>query len=273
MSLPGEIDLLIRARSVLLDALDALSEHRASLVVVGAQAIYLHAGSADLPIAEATKDSDIAVNPRELADYPLLEDAMGRAGFLPDLTSNQPGSWISRDGVPVDLMVPEALAGHGGRRGARIPPHSSRATRRTAGLEAAVVDYAPMQVYALDPADLRVATVNVAGPAALIVAKLHKLGERQGQPNRLVDKDAHDVYRLLAATETPALARRLKLLANDQLAGPVTRSGIEYLRELFGSPTASGSVMVGRAEQNAGSPEIATTAVTLLASDLLEALR
>jgi hypothetical protein len=34
-------------------------------------------------------------------------------------------------GIPVDLMVPEALAGSGGTREARIPPHDKHATRRT----------------------------------------------------------------------------------------------------------------------------------------------
>jgi hypothetical protein len=51
-------------------------------------------------------------------------------------------------------------------------------------------------VAALAPGDDRVFTANVAGSAALLVAKLHKLGERQATPGRLVDKDAHDIYRL-----------------------------------------------------------------------------
>ncbi|MDN5856283.1 MAG: hypothetical protein L0K86_26260 [Actinomycetia bacterium] len=54
--------------------------------------------------------------------------------------------------------------------------------------------------------DGRAYTANVAGPAALLVAKLHKLGERQATPGRLIDKDAHDLYRLLVATPTENLA-------------------------------------------------------------------
>lgn len=66
-------DLLIKARSALLDALEALTEQHDSIVVVGAQAIYLHSGQADVAIAEATKDSDLAVDPRELPpDDPCL---------------------------------------------------------------------------------------------------------------------------------------------------------------------------------------------------------
>jgi hypothetical protein len=273
MSPSGETDLLVRARSVLLDALEGLAEHSESLVVIGAQAIYLHTGAVDLPLAEATKDSDIAVDPRGLGDDPRLEDAMKRAGFHRDIAKDQPGSWLSDDGVPVDLMVPEALAGVGGRRGGRIPPHSKHATRRARGLEAAVVDHTPVEIRALDPDDDREITVNVAGPAALLVAKAHKIGERASdQPDRLVDKDAHDIYRLLVATDTVTVVARLDELLLDDLAGAATVVAIEYLRELFASPTALGSIMVGRAEENVGDPEIATTAVILLVSDLLEAL-
>lgn len=101
-------------------------------------------------------------------------------------------------GVPVDLMIPESMSEPGGRRGGRVPPHSKHATRRASGLEAAIVDHAPRQIAALDPEDARTFVTEVAGPAALLVAKLHKLGDRdESDPDRLNDKDAHDVYRLL----------------------------------------------------------------------------
>jgi hypothetical protein len=60
-------------------------------------------------------------------------------------------------------MVPEALAGGSGRRGARIPPHAKDAARRAIGLEAAVVDHAPTEIRALATGDRRVYTANVAG--------------------------------------------------------------------------------------------------------------
>lgn len=272
MSPSGEAELLVRARSVLLDALEALAPHRESLVIVGAQAIYMHTGQVVLPLAEATKDSDVAIDPRELDDEPLLETAMKAAKFHRDLTNSQPGSWLSQDGVPVDLMVPEALAGAGNHRGARMPPHSKSAARNTRGLEAALVDNEQVEIRALNPNGLRVMTAKVAGPAALLVSKLHKLRERVDQPGRLVDKDAHDIYRLLVATETPALAERLRELGKDELAGPVTVTATTYLRELFAMPTALGAIMAGRAEETAGYPEGAAVAATLLANDLLAAL-
>jgi hypothetical protein len=56
--------------------------------------------------------------------------------------------------------------------------------------------------------DMPLAAINVAGPAALLVAKLHKLGERKDAPHRLIDKHAYDVYRLLVATDTRRSAPR-----------------------------------------------------------------
>jgi hypothetical protein len=270
MSPPGDADLLVDARRVLLDALGALVAHRDALVVIGAQAIYLHTGDADVALAEATKDSDLAVDPRQLLDHPRIEEAMVAAKFHRDLTHPQPGSWLSADGIPVDLMVPEALAGQGGRRGARIPPHSAHATRRTPGLEAAIVDNAPTTIRALDPGDDREATVAVAGPAALLVAKLHKIGERKDDPGRLVDKDAHDIYRLLVATDSVAVATRLVELTADPLSGPATRTAIDYLRELFASPTALGPTMAGRAEQLIGDPVVTGASAAVLAADLIQ---
>lgn len=270
MSQPGAADIRVAARRALLDALDALSEHRAALVLVGAQAIYLHTGKAQIALAESTKDSDIAINPRRLGEDPLLEEAMRRAGFTQDPIAAQPGSWLSFDGVPVDLMVPERLAGTGSRRSGRIAPHGHEATRRATGLEAAVIDHRPMTITALDPHDARAFEMNVAGPAALLVAKLHKLGERQSTPKRLLDKDAHDVYRLLVATESAPLAATLRQLREHELCGQVTNQALEYLRELFAAGTdATGAMMAGRAEELVGDPAIVSASAAVLAADLL----
>jgi hypothetical protein len=102
---------------------------------------------------------------------------------------------VNADGIPVDLMVPEALAGGPGRRSARVPPHGSGTMRRARGLEATVVDNSEMRVTALEPSDAREHLVRVASAAALLVAKLHKIGEREEDPRRLEPKDAHDVSR------------------------------------------------------------------------------
>lgn len=272
MSLAGDAEFLVEARSALLDAIEALEAQRDALILIGAQAIYLHTGRAEVNLAETTKDSDLSVDPRRLTDHPLIEDAMRASGFHHHLDRPQPGIWFSQTGVPVDLMVPAALAGPGGRRGGRIPPHSSKATRRAVGLEAAMVDHGPMEITALDPGDSRQVTIKVAGPAALLVAKLHKLHERHETPNRLVDKDAHDIYRLLVAIDTETLAEGIRRLTHDQLTEPVTRESLRYLRDLFSGPTAVGSFMAGRAESLVGVPAQVSAATAVLANDLLLAL-
>lgn len=267
----GGDNLIVEARAALLDAIAALEVHKDSVILVGAQAVYLHTGDAAFALAESTKDSDLAIDARTLGEDPRLEEAMTRAGFVLNAVSKQPGAWLSPKGIPVDLMVPEHLAGHGSRRGIRIPPHSTHAARRAAGLEAAIIDHAPMTVESLD-GDGRSAVMNVAGPAALLVAKLHKLGERTESPNRLNDKDAHDIYRLLVATDTHDLAATIRQLLADELPHSTVAQALEYLRRLFGTPEAPGSTMAGRAEEGIGEPEVVSVSASFLARDLLAAV-
>lgn len=91
-------DVPVQARRVLLDALEALRDRREALVLVGAQAIYLYTGEADVPVATRTKDSDLAIVPTGLRGSPRLEAAMAEAGFRHDPLTQQPGEWLSRDG-------------------------------------------------------------------------------------------------------------------------------------------------------------------------------
>ena len=277
MSSPGEPDdLLAAARSALLDALDALGAHLDAVIVIGAQAVYLRTAGAAVAVAGATTDSDLAIDPRLLGDEPRIEDAMEASGFHRDATSGQPGAWVNPAGVPVDLMVPERLAGPGSpsSRGARIAPHHKHATRRARGLEAAVVDNELLVVDALRSDDPRRREVRVAGPAALIVAKAHKVGERAADaPDRLVDKDAHDLYRLLVATPTSRLVADFERLFADEVAGEVTAAAIALLQEHFAAgPEAIGSRMAGRTEEGIGEPATVARQTSILAADLVAAL-
>lgn len=268
-------DLLVRARSALLDALGALEDHRNAVIVIGAHAIYLHTGDVPVALAETTKDSDLALDPTRLDDDPRIEQAMTRAGFYLDPVKNQPGAWLNFDGVPVDLMVAEALAGPGTKsaRGARIPPHDKRAARRARGLEAAVVDNDTFHVAALDPADPRRYDVRVAGAAALLVAKAHKIAERVTVPDRLNDKDAHDIYRLLVGIETDVLASATLVLISHPLSANTTAEAMSHLSELFAAgPDALAATMAGRAEEGIGEPATVALSVSILAGDLLAAI-
>ena len=81
--------------------------------------------------------------------------------------------------VTVDLLVPRALGGPG-RRAARMgESHGKRTAMKAHGLEAAVVDNQLTVLGALVPADSRSFEIRVAGPAALLVSKIHKVAERR----------------------------------------------------------------------------------------------
>lgn len=268
--MPDEVTM---ARLGLLDALEALEAHLDALVIIGAQAVYLHTGATEIALAEYTTDGDVAVDPDLLSSDPLVEEAMSAAGFEPDPRPSAIGSWISPRGVPVDLMVPEAVAG-AGRRGVRVPPHDSKAMRRARGIEAALIDNSKMLIRSLDrAADPREFEVSVAGPAALLVAKIHKIHDRLETPMRQDNKDAHDVYRLLRAVETQDFVEAINRLLSEDISAKVTREALAQLRELFArGANARGSLMAGAAEELVGDPVAVSESVVLLAQDLLEAM-
>ena len=237
----------VEARRVLLDALAALQPHVGAVILIGAQAVYLRTESR-LPTYQAfTTDADLVIDPGQLLDLPLLGDAMTAAGFeLP----GDPGIWqrrIQRPGfdgevlVPVDLIVPAELVPKAGRRGARLPRgHGKTAARRSDGVEGAVVDFDPFEITSLEEGDDRRAVVNVAGPAALLVAKAYKLGERLETPERLLAKDAGDVYRLFDATSVGEMAETTTRLLSDDRSSATATQALGYISELFATPRSPG---------------------------------
>lgn len=251
--------LYVEARRVLLNALFALQAHGSAIIVAGAQAIYLRSGVSDLSVAPYTTDGDLAIDPSVLADSPALESTMEGAGFrLKTQPSGhiEPGIWIVEvdiegkpEVMPVDLIVPEGAASTAGRRGARLGPHGKRAARQIPGLEAVLVDHSPMVVAALDQADTRSIEAEVAGVAALLVAKAHKLHDRlaQGKAHRLDDKDAADVVRIMQTTAPAQVGLTLAELSDDEIAGRPTQDALRYLDELFGQRNRPGIAMAARA--------------------------
>lgn len=248
----------VAARRVLLDALEALSEHRDALVLVGAQAVYLRTGDLLPGYQPYTTDGELAVDPERLGPRPGLDEAMRAAGFRlrgESTGAPEPGVWEARGGpdsggplVPVDLIVPERVAPPGGRRAARLGGvHGRRAARRASGLEAALVDATPIAVPALGDDRRAPITVAVAGVGALLVAKAHKIADRLGRPDRLNDKDAGDVYRLLAATPPSAMTTVLRRLSDDDRSRDATRAALAAVDALFATPRAPGVEMATRA--------------------------
>ncbi len=224
------------------------------MIVGGAQAVYLRSGAGELGIAPYTTDGDLALDPRQLNDEPLLEAAMQAANFHRDL--QQPGVWLATAtvsgaevSIPVDLIVPEGATETIGRRGARLGRHGNHAARRATGLEAALIDHSPLTITALEQADQRSFDAEVAGAAALLVAKAHKIHDRldSAQAGRADDKDAADVYRLMQNNSPIEIAQRIADLRTTELAGPSTAAAIDYLTQLFGRRGGTGIEMAARA--------------------------
>lgn len=248
----------VEARRVLLDALEALGPQRSAVVLAGAQAVYLRTGPNALAIAEYTTDGDLALDPKLLEDAPPLGALMEAAGFAlaKFQGSEEPGIWQAPAEVngravmiPVDLIVPAGVAPPGGKRGARLGAHGKRAARKAVGLEAALIDNDAMPIDALDPADPRTSRVRVAGTAALLVAKTHKLNDRaeERREDRLDDKDASDVIRLLQTSSPAKVASTLADLLDHPSAGPPTELALERFRVMFGNRAGIGIEMAARA--------------------------
>ena len=139
----------------------------------------------------------------------------------------------------------------GGRRSAHLGTHGNLTARFAVGLEAALIDHSPMVISALDSSDARSIEVEVAGTSALLVAKAHKIHDRveSGREDRLDDKDAADVVRIMQTTDPGAVGDTLSALISDPMAGDVTRTAVAYLTDLFGRRGRPGIQMAGRAMQ------------------------
>jgi len=223
------------ARSVLLDALGAIGDHREAAILVGAQAVYVHTGAGSLTLALMTTDADLALRASVLEDDPDLAAALMAADFSP---GNQPGSWLGRGDVAVDLMVAphESNVERPSARAAKLPGHARSVARITPGLEPALVDHSPRTIRALGGDDPRSFELNVAGPAALVVAKLVKLSERYeaaqaGSRDRVRAKDALDVLRLLQEVEPADFRAGFEKHADDEYARDVSGQALQFLRQ------------------------------------------
>lgn len=258
----------VAARRDLLDVLEVLGPQRRAVVLVGAQAIYLRVGEGPLRVAPYTTDSDLAIEPELLADEPLLAEGLTAAGFVLTI---RPGTRTRREGQ-LDLMVADSLGGPG-RRGTRLGAHGSDLARKTKGLEAAMVDRSPLEVRALDPRDRRSIAINVAGIGALLVAKLHKLAEREADPKRTSAKDALDVLRILQAAETKVLGAKLHTLCVAPLSRSVTLEARDHLTRLFGGRNGLGTSMAIQATIGIEDPETIAASCEVLANALRRSWR
>lgn len=268
---PGveQAELYMAARRVLLDAADALAEQHEALILVGAQAVYLRAGDADIPVAVYTADADIGIDRMMLSADPKLQDAMHAAGFeLRRSDRVQPGTWV-RDvrvgekvlAIPVDLLIPSRFSDRTShrRRSVSIPPHDKMSVRRVDGIELAMVDNDQMPIESLDPDDQRTIVMKVAGPVALLTAKAYKIRDRvaETKPGREADKDAGDVIRLMRMSDIRAVSASFTALMKneDERIASTAAQGLGMLIDQFGRPRGVGIEMAQRGLAGALPPQ------------------
>lgn len=275
MLTPGDDPVYAAARTVLMDALDVLRPHLASITLVGAQAIYLRTGEGDIAVAPTTTDADLALDPGSLGIDPAIDALLRGAGFAVQLRGggSQPGIWEKRlssgHHVTVDLLVAQGVTGKGSRRSAVLEGHARESARRVKGIEGAHVDADLFQIVSPDG---RSCELRVAGPAAMLVAKTYKISERTERPDRLKDKDALDVWRILRGTSLEDLATRTRKLLDDERSMGITRDALPQMESLFGKPGAAGMEMAVRAVGPLADPVEVAVSLEALTMEYLDAV-
>ena len=263
--MPGVPDpLYVRARAGLLDAVEALGVHRESVVLVGAQAIYLHTGDADLAVAEYTTDADFALSPGDLADAPLLGDLLGARGFTP---RQDPGGWLSPDGIYIDPMVPETLAGPG-RRGAMLGPHGRRTARRAKGLEGAG------SIATGEPSHLWMRPTRGQQQSGSLVPAPSSSPTSTRSASASAGKTACGTRTLstFCVSYEPSNPRTWRIAFArwlGRLSADVTAEALELLPALFGEPDGEGVLMAVRAAGQAENPATIAGSLMALVHELL----
>lgn len=191
-----------------------------------------------------------------------MDEALRGAGFRLR-NKDQPGPRVRPEqvggrhvDVELDILVGASLARGG--RGARIPPHDKMCAKKVPGIEVAVVDRSPMLIKSLEPGDERCVMVHVAGAAALLVCKAFKIDDRlrdaaEGRHDRLTDKDAADVVRIMMSIPARQVADAFRVAVADSRVGSVALEGLRLLRELFGGADTPGVRMAVRAMSGSAS--------------------
>ncbi|SCX05914.1 hypothetical protein [Candidatus Aquiluna sp. UB-MaderosW2red] len=230
------------ARRTLLGALETLPPHLDSLILVGAQAVYLNSNHIELPLAPATSDADIAFDTRSLEVIPEIGKLLKQAGYLENaLAAKNPGHWINAEGVPLDLFQPRIISTRGVKsRSANLGPPDQDPLRIIDGLNSALVDNSVLTVNSFETQDIRSFEIKVAGPAALIIVKTAKISDRlRGSDHTLISKDAHDVYRPPLAKETQLRGQPGQHLREDRQWGFATQLFLRHISKLIGPRTRS----------------------------------
>jgi len=111
-------------------------------------------------------------------------------------------------------------------------------------LEPALVDHDPMVLLALEEGDERSTVLNVAGPAAMLVAKLIKLQERlderrAGHSDRIKPKDVIDIFRLLVGTTADQLRAGINRHRRSPQAALISTQALAFAEDDLNRPGGS----------------------------------
>lgn len=240
---------VVTSRRLLIDVIDALSEHREALTVLGAHAVIeMTQGLPDVPPDDSTRDGDLGVTPSMLLPLPRLAEVMESLGFEQEYR-DRPGIWSpvsqrhlnihARD--TIDLIAPYAVSYEEGSRkptrAARVGEHGANSVSATRGTELTTIDRELVELRSFDEGSGIEA--YVAGRTALLCAKAYKLHDRMDatelarNAERLRPKDFADVYRLMLAVEPETAAEVFARGVATERIGDAVAAGREYLIEVL----------------------------------------
>ncbi|GAA1874372.1 hypothetical protein GCM10009715_21350 [Paeniglutamicibacter psychrophenolicus] len=235
---------------MLIETIGALAPHLDALTIVGAHAVHVWVQEMWGPIdMEATRDGDLVINPVFVAEEPKILELMASIGMEPAL-EDRPGiygygserdmAWEQR--TTIDLLVPAVYAGKKGRT-AKIAGQD-KATTQSYGLELAVHDRILTKLSTMDTQPSISAKAYVAGPAALLVAKAHKIHERLAElerhPDRLRPKDSGDVALLMMVTRGDEVAETMMMHARAHAEiREVVNEGADLLMGMYSAQNAT----------------------------------
>ena len=239
-----------RSRRLLITTIIALGPYAEALTIAGAHAVHVWVQKKWGPIdMESTRDGDLVIDPVFVAEDPKILDLMASIGLEP-AREERPEiyGYSSERGLPweqrttVDLLVPEGYAGKKGRT-ARIAGQD-KATTRAYGLELAVHDRVLTEISTIDAEPTISAKAYVAGPAALLIAKAHKVHERLAEvdrrPDRLRPKDSGDIALLMMVTDGVEVAETMMFHARAHAEiRNVVNEGASHLIEMYSAQNAT----------------------------------
>jgi hypothetical protein len=235
----------VEARRLLLDALLALEPIRGAFVLGGGQAIDVRFGAPPFPLAPSRWwDGDLTMDAPAFDGSASPAERLRSAGLR---LRGGPGHWARAEGrlaaffghrarVRLDVVLPDEPWP---ARLAASDPRRDGSASIMRPMVVTLLDAEDRLVGSLDPADDRAVRSRVAGPASLLLTKVHKLETRRKRAiarrralASIPAKDVLDVVRLLTAADDD-LERDVERIRRDPRGRVVARESLSFLRDGF----------------------------------------